>query len=192
MIDDTTENPNEGSQPDAEGEEQRRRSRRRGRRGKSRGASAPATEQQPEVVAPSAPPPPPPVYHQPEPTRPPEHLRPGRSVFRDGLDRQVCLARESLYAMEWPVNYRVGLAVRKLTEVGRNAESILLCDLGHPGPCVWPGYLGLEPAQMVYAPTAIEHHAVEDADDSYAKMLEAAEAFFDSPEETFEHEYAQD
>jgi hypothetical protein len=113
-------------------------------------------------------------------------------VFRDGLDRQVCLARESLYPLEWPVNYRAGLAVRKLTEVGRTANAILLCDLGHPGPCVWPEYLGLEPAQMVYAPTSVEHHETVEDDASFAEMIEAAEAFFDSPEEHVNPEFDQD
>lgn len=159
MIDDNQEKPNEAPQTGADGEEQRRRSRRRGRRGKSRGGSAPGAEQQPETVAapPSAPQPPPQRQHF-EASRPPEQLRPGRNVFRDGIDRQVCIARESLYPVEWPVNYRVGLAVRKLTEVGRTAESLLLCDLSHPGPCVWPEHLGREPAQMVSAPAPVSNH----------------------------------
>jgi hypothetical protein len=48
------------------------------------------------------------------------------------------------YPTVWPVNHRSGLAVQPLLEVGRTAESLLLCDLSHEGPCVWPGYLGVE------------------------------------------------
>ena len=51
------------------------------------------------------------------------------------------------YPTEWPVNHRTGLAIQPLVEVGRNAESLLLCDLTHEGPCVWPGYLGVEAGQ---------------------------------------------
>jgi hypothetical protein len=34
--------------------------------------------------------------------------------------------------------------MQPLAEVGRSEEAVLLCDMSHDGPCVWPGYLGTE------------------------------------------------
>lgn len=147
MIDDSQEILNDAPELANDGEAPRRRSRRRGRRGKSRGAASNTGEQLSESAAetPAAPQSQRPNHQQhQESPRLAEPRRPGRSSFEDGLDRQVCLARMPGYPSNWPVNHRPGLAVQRLMEVSRTAESLLLCDLSHEGPCIWPGYLGSE------------------------------------------------
>lgn len=69
------------------------------------------------------------------------------------------------YPAAWPVNNRAGLAMQPLIEIARTEESLLLCDLSHEGPCVWPGYLGWEPgesseATLAAAPTIVEEREI--------------------------------
>lgn len=125
-----------------DGEEPRRRSRRRGRRGKSRGSSdlqVEGSEPQREAreQTHSAP-------ARAESPRIPDHARTRNSVFDDELDRQLCIARAVRYPEQWPVQYRAGLAIQPLQEVGRTGSEVLLCDLSHDGPCIWPQYAGRE------------------------------------------------
>jgi hypothetical protein len=125
-----------------DGEEPRRRSRRRGRRGKSRGGGEQQVEggeQQRETrEQPQSPP------ARAEAQRIPDHARARNSVFDDDLDRQLCIARTVRYPVQWPVQYRAGIAIQPLQEVGRTGSEVLLCDLSHDGPCIWPQYAGRE------------------------------------------------
>jgi hypothetical protein len=168
MIDDSQEIQNDTPQSGNDAEATRRRSRRRGRRGKSRGAVPTVVEQQPDTAreAEAAPPAPSPQRHTPhrEVQRTSDYRHAARSGFGDELDRQVCAMRMPGYPSAWPVNYRVGIAMQPLAEVGRSEGTVLLCDLSHDGPCVWPGYLGTEenrqatppPKDATPAPTVVD------------------------------------
>ncbi|CAA9531719.1 MAG: hypothetical protein AVDCRST_MAG73-1015 [uncultured Thermomicrobiales bacterium] len=64
--------------------------------------------------------------------------RRGAFGFADGIERAFCSARQVAIAPAYPVQHRHGVATRKVDIAARREGALLLCDLSHEGPCVWP------------------------------------------------------
>jgi len=65
-------------------------------------------------------------------------IRPDNRTF-DGLhDRLVCIARSHVIPEDFPVHYRPATASARLGVVASSGYDLLLCDLSHGGPHVWP------------------------------------------------------
>ena len=65
-------------------------------------------------------------------------IRPDNRTF-DGLhDRLVCIARSHVIPEDFPVHFRPATASARLGVVVTSGSDLLLCDLSHSGPHVWP------------------------------------------------------
>lgn len=65
-------------------------------------------------------------------------IRPDNSTFDPTHDRLVCIARNRVIPEDFPVQYRRMTASSRLNIVATSGPDLLLCDLSHNGPHVWP------------------------------------------------------
>lgn len=65
-------------------------------------------------------------------------IRPDNRTFDGQHDRLVCIARSHVIPEDFPVHYRPATASARLGVVATSSSDLLLCDLSHGGPHVWP------------------------------------------------------
>jgi hypothetical protein len=81
-----------------------------------------------------------PQFETSDPQRQPKNRsdRSAMAGYGDGVERAMCLGVVSRTPGLFPVHHRTGIAVRTLETVDRTESSILLCDVQHEGPHIWP------------------------------------------------------
>ena len=65
-------------------------------------------------------------------------IRPDNRTFDGQHDRLVCIARSHVIPEDFPVHYRPATASARFSVVVTSGSDLLLCDLSHSGPHVWP------------------------------------------------------